>query len=56
VLQYIAKRLNERSTWSDIIVAIGVAAVLPGIWQYVAMCVGVIKTLVPDGPITPHGV
>ena len=26
MLQYIAKRLNERSTWSDIIVAIGVAA------------------------------
>jgi hypothetical protein len=53
VIDYIAERLEERSTWSDVIVAVAAAAVLPAPWSYVSIVVGVVKALVPDGPIIP---
>lgn len=53
MIDYIAERLEERSTWSDVIIAVAAAAVLPAPWSYVSMVVGAVKALVPDGPIIP---
>ena len=52
MIKYITARLRERSTWADIIVAIAASAVLPAPWSYVAVVVGAVKTLVPDGPLS----
>jgi hypothetical protein len=52
VIKYVIARLQERSTWADIIVAIAASAVLPAPWSYVSVVVGAVKALVPDGPLS----
>jgi hypothetical protein len=52
MISYLKARLVERSTWSDIIVTIAAAAVLPPPWSHVTVLIGVVKALVPDGPVT----
>lgn len=51
VIGYIRSRLNERSTWLMIGTAVAGAAALPAPWDYVAVGVGVIAALVPDGTV-----
>ena len=46
---YVWDRLDERSTWTDIAVAVSAAAVLPWPYSAVAIVIGIIKTMVPDG-------
>ena len=53
VFKYVGARLNERSTWSDILIGLPVSAALPQPWNYVGFVITVVKTLVPDGPIKP---
>lgn len=50
-LRYLRHRLNERSTWVSIGAGVGGASALPAPWSYIAVCVGVIGALVPDGDI-----
>lgn len=46
-IKYLRARLNERSTWASIGVAIVGAGALSAPWSYVFVAVGVIGTLVP---------
>jgi hypothetical protein len=48
---YIRARLNERSTWVMIGASVAASAALASPWSYVAVAVGVIGALVPDGPV-----
>jgi fumarate reductase subunit D len=52
-LQYIKRRLNERSTWLLIGAGIAGAAALVWPWSLVAAVVAVIGALVPDGDMKP---
>jgi len=51
MISYLKARLAERSTWADVIVTVAAAAALPAPWSYVSIAIGVVKTLVPDGPM-----
>jgi hypothetical protein len=49
---YIFKRLNERSFWIGVGLAVSAAAILPAPWSYLSFVAGVIGSLVPDGKMT----
>lgn len=48
---YILDRLDERSTWGDIIMGIGGAALLPYPWNLASMLAAIVKALLPDGKV-----
>lgn len=50
--RYLCERLNERSFWVGVGIAVSAAAVLPEPWNYISFTVGVIGSLVKDGKIT----
>lgn len=50
LLQYIERRLGERSFWGDVAVAVTAAALLPKPWNIVFVVLSAIKALVPDKP------
>lgn len=52
-LQYIKRRLNERSSWVAIGAAIAAASALPFPWDVASAIVGSIAVLVPDGQVKP---
>ena len=52
-LSYIKKRLNERSTWVSISAGVAGAAALSSPFSWIAMGVGIIGALVPDGGVAP---
>ena len=52
-LQYIKRRLNERSSWLAIGSAIVAASALPFPWDVASAIVGSIAVLVPDGQVKP---
>lgn len=47
---YLKARLNERSTWASIGAGVVGASALPKPWDYVAIVVAVIGTIVPTSP------
>lgn len=49
---YILSRLEERSFWIGVGLAVSAAALLPDPWSYVSFGVGVVGSLVPDGKVT----
>lgn len=49
---YILNRLEERSFWIGVGLAVSAAAVLPDPWSYVSFVVGVMGSLVPDGKVS----
>lgn len=46
-VQYVRNRLNEKSTYGGIVVAIAGAAVLPAPWSYAALAVGLAGVFIP---------
>lgn len=50
-MEYIRRRLNERSTWILFATAITVASALPWPWSVFSCVVGVIGAMIPDGPV-----
>lgn len=52
-IEYIKRRLNERSTWLLIGAGIAGAAALVWPWSAIAAVVAVIGALVPDGGVKP---
>jgi hypothetical protein len=48
---YLKDRLDERSTWGDIIVGISAAAILPWPWSAASLIAAVVKALIPDGRV-----
>lgn len=54
-LQYIKRRMSERSTWLLIGSGIGTAALLPWPWSIVSALVHTAAALVPDSQIDVHG-
>ena len=50
-IQYIKTRLNERSTWIAISAGIAGASALASPFSWLALAVGVIGALVPDGEV-----
>lgn len=49
---YVFKRLNERSFWVGIGLAVAAASVLPVPWSYLSFVAGFIGSVVPDGKMT----
>ena len=49
---YIVRRLNERSFWIGVGTAVAAAAALPEPWGWIALGVGTMASLVPDGKIS----
>lgn len=48
---YVQKRLNERSFWVGVGLAVSAAGLLPSPWNILSFIAGVIGSLVPDGNI-----
>ncbi len=51
MMNYVRGRINERSFWIGVGTAVTAASVLPGPWNWIALGVGVMASLVPDGKI-----
>lgn len=50
-MEYLRRRLNERSTWLLIGAAITAASALPWPWSVFSCVVGVVGAMIPDGPV-----
>lgn len=48
---YVKTRLNERSFWVGVGLAISAAAILPSPWNVLSFIAGTIGSLVPDGNV-----
>lgn len=49
LITYVKTRLNQRSFWVGVGLAVSAAAVLPKPWNILSFVAGVIGSLVPDG-------
>jgi hypothetical protein len=51
MINFLRKRLNERSTWLLIGMGIAAASQLREPWSIVSVVVATIAALIPDGPV-----
>ncbi len=51
IIAHLRRRLNERSTWLQIIAGVTAAAALPSPFNMVALGLSVCAALVPDGNV-----
>ena len=49
--KYVLKRIEERSFWIGVSLAVSAASVLPDPWSYISFVAGVLGSLIPDGNI-----
>lgn len=48
LISYVTRRINQRSFWVGVGLAVSAAAILPSPWNFISFGAGVIGSLVPE--------